>query len=114
MLEDAELAETVLQQAKRVDILFLSMHGDRELPFGIRDWLLNWLQTRYFKPCAMVVSLDSSARDSLTSNPTLSLFRDATAPLEVDLFLHLGGTPFTTRDRTMPINRHISVGKSWI
>src|SRR5580692_11428042 len=46
MLEDAELAEPVLQQAKRADIVFLSLHGDRELPTAVRKWLLRWLETR--------------------------------------------------------------------
>jgi hypothetical protein len=94
MLEDAELAEPVLQQAKRADILFLSLHGDRELPTAVRNWLLNWMVSRDFKPCALVASMDSSTRESLKSNSTWNFLRVITAPLEVDLFLHLGEPPF--------------------
>jgi hypothetical protein len=97
MLEDAELAEPVLQKAKRADIVFLSLHGDRELPTAVRNWLLRWLETRDFKPCALVVSLDSSARDLLKFNSTWNFLRVITAPLEVDLFLVLGGPPFMTK-----------------
>jgi hypothetical protein len=97
MLEDAELAERVLQQAMRADIVFLSLHGDRELPPAVRNWLLRWLRFRDFKPCALVASLDSSTRDSLKSNSTWNFLRDITAPLEVDLFLHLGEPPFMAK-----------------
>jgi hypothetical protein len=114
MLEDVELAETALQQAKRADIVFLSWQGDRKLPPAVWNWLLRWLETREFKPCALVVSLDSSDKDSLKSNPTLNFLRDITAPLEVDMFLHLGASPLMTRNRTILVNRHVSVGKSWI
>lgn len=93
MLEDTELAESVLQQAKRADIVFLSLHGDRELPTVIRNWLLRWLETRDFKPCALVVSLDSSTRDLLKSNSTWNFLHVITAPLEVDLLLHSSEPP---------------------
>jgi hypothetical protein len=97
MLEDAELAEPVLQQAKRTDILFLTLHGDRELPTAVRNWLLCWLETRDFKPCALVVSLDSSNRDLPKFNSTWNFLRVITAPLEVDLFLHLGEPLFMAK-----------------
>ena len=97
MLEDAELGESVLQQAKRADIVFLSLHGNRELPTAVRNWLLRWLETRDFKPCALVASLDSSTRDSLKSNSTWNFLRVITAPLEVDLLLHFGGPPFMAK-----------------
>lgn len=114
MVEEAELAEIALQKATRADILFLSLHGDRELSPAVRDWLLCWLETREIKPCALVVSLDTNTRDFLNSSPTLNFLRDITSPLEVDLFLHLGESSFTTKDSMMLVNRHISVGKSWI
>jgi hypothetical protein len=114
MLKDAALAETALQQALGADMMFLSLHGDRELLPAVRDWLLRWLETRDIKPCALVVSLDPSTQDSLKSNPTVNFLRDITFPLEVDLFLHLGASPFTTKDRTMLVNRHISLSKYWI
>jgi hypothetical protein len=113
MLQDAGLADSALQQAKRADIVFLSMHSDRNLPTAVRNWLLQWLETRDFKPCALVVSLDSSTQDSLKCNSTLNFLRDITAPLEVDLFLHLGSSPLMVRDRSMLVNRHIPVGTSW-
>jgi hypothetical protein len=97
MLEYAELVEPVLQQAKRTDIVFLSLHGNRELPVAVRNWLLRWLETRDFKPCALVVSLDSSTRDSLKFNSTWNFLCAITAPLEVDLFLHLGEPPVTAK-----------------
>jgi hypothetical protein len=90
MLEDAEMAEPVLQQAKQADIVFLSMHGDRELPDAVRKWLVRWLETRDFKPCALVVSLDSGTRDSLKSNSTWNFLCGITAPFEVDLFYAFG------------------------
>jgi hypothetical protein len=114
MLADAELAGPALQQAKQADILLLSLHGDRQLPAAVRIWLLRWLESRDFKPCALVVSLDSNIQDSLQSNSTLNFLRDITAPLEVDLFLHLGSSPFMAGDRIMAVNRHIPVGTSWI
>ena len=110
-LQDAELAEPALQQAKRADIVFLSLRGDRKLPLAVRNWLLRWLQARDFKPCALVVSLNSSKQVSVKSNSTLNFLRDITAPLEVDLFLHLGWSPLMARGRTLLINRHIPVGR---
>lgn len=96
MLEDAEVAESILQKAKRADILFLSLHGDRALPATVRIWLLRWLETRDFKPCALVVSLDSSARGP-QPNATWNFLRVITAPLEVDLFLHLDNSPYMAK-----------------
>ena len=114
MLQDAELAESALRQAKRADIVFLAMHRDRNLPTDVRNLLLKWLGTKDDKPCVLVVSLDSSTQDSLKSNSTLNFLRDITAPLEVDLFLHLGASPLMVRDRSMLVNRHIPVGTNWI
>lgn len=99
MLEDAELAESILQQARRTNIVFLSLHGDRELPVAVRHWLLRWLETRDFKPCALAVSFDSSTRDSLKSNSTWNFLCAMTAPLEVDLFLHFGEPPLRAKCR---------------
>jgi hypothetical protein len=98
MLQDAESAESALQQAKRADIVFLAMHSDRNLPTDVRNWLLKWLGTKDHKPCVLVVSLDSSTRDLLESNSTFNFLREITAPLEVDLLLHLGWTPLMVRD----------------
>ena len=98
MLQDAELAESALQQAKRADIVFLAMHSDRNLPTDIRNWLLKWLGTKDDKPCILVVSLDSSTRDLLESNSTFNFLREITTPLEVDLLLHLGWTSLMVRD----------------
>ena len=98
MLLDAELAESALQQAKRADIVFLAMHSDRNLPTDVRNWLLKWLGTQDYKPCVLVVSLDSSTQDLLESNSTFNFLREITAPLEVDLLLHLGLTPLIVRD----------------
>ena len=114
MLEYSELAETALDQARRADMVFLSLHGDRDLPPVVRDWLLSWLETRDAKPCALVVSLDVTARENIKTNSTLNFLRVITAPLEVDLFLHLGSTPFSRMDKTMLFNRHVPVGESWI
>jgi len=97
MFADPGLAESALQQAKRSDIVFLSLLGDRKLPNAVRNWLLRWLETRDFKPCALVVSLDSSIRDLLEFNSTWNFLRTITAPLEVDLFLHWGVPPAMAR-----------------
>lgn len=97
MLEDPGLAEAALQQAGRADIVLLSLHGHQKLPTAVRKWLLRWLEFRQFKPCALVASLDSCRRESLKCNPTWKFLRVITAPLEVDLFLHLGEPPLTAR-----------------
>jgi hypothetical protein len=98
MLQDAELAESARQQAKRADIVFLAMHSDRNLPIDVRNWLLKWLGTKDDKPCVLVVSLDSGTQDLLESNSTFNFLREITAPLEVDLLLHLGWTSLMVRD----------------
>jgi hypothetical protein len=110
MLQDPGLANSALQKAKQADIVFLSVHSDRNLPTAVRNWLLEWLETRDFKPCALVVSFDSSIYDSLKFNSTLSFLREITAPFEVDLFLHLGSSPLMARDTSMLANRHIPRG----
>jgi hypothetical protein len=98
MLQEAELAQSALQQAKQADIVFLAMHSDRNLPTDVRNWLLKWLGTKDYKSCVLVVSLDSSAQDLLESNSTFNFLRKITAALEVDLLLHLGSTPLMVRD----------------
>jgi hypothetical protein len=98
MLQETELADSALHQAKRADIVFLAMHSDRNLPTDVRNWLLKWLGTKDYKRCVLVVSLDSSAQDFLESNSTFNFLREITASLEVDLLLHLGLTPLIVRD----------------
>ena len=98
MLQDPGLAESALHQAKRADIVFLAMHSDRNLPTDVRNWLLKWLGTQDYKPCVLVVSLDSSTQDLFESNSTFNFLREITAPLEVDLLLHLGWTSLMVRD----------------
>ena len=98
MLKDAELAESALEQAKRADVVFLAMHSDRNLPPDVRNWLLKWLGMQDYNPCVLVVSLDSSTQDLFESNSTFNFLREITAPLEVDLLLHLGWTSLMVRD----------------
>ena len=111
MLEDPELAKAATEQAQQSDIVFLSLHGDRDIPPAVRDWLLNWLETKDLEPCALVISLDAATREVLESNSTLNFLRAVTAPLKVDLFLHAGAAPSTALERTTRFNRQALAGR---
>jgi hypothetical protein len=86
LLQDSILWREAVRNASRADILFFSLHGDRPLPAGLCHWLKHWLLLREERPCALVVSLDESQRNSESGRKILASLQDIAATGGIEVF----------------------------
>jgi hypothetical protein len=93
LLEDSILWREAVRNASRADIVFFSLHGDRPLPSGLCHWFKHWLLMRDERPCALVVSLDESERDSESGRNALEYVRRVAATSGIELFPYFDTTP---------------------
>jgi len=90
LLRDRALQARAVLDAIHADIVLLSAHGRAKWPATVRDWLKEWLNRRDGSPCALVVSLDSSFRDSAQVLDDVHRLAGQTG---VEVFPHFGATP---------------------
>ena len=90
LLRDPALQARAVLDAVHADIVLLSAHGRAELPATVLGWLKEWLERRDGSPCALVVSLDSSFRDSAQVLDDVHRLAGQTS---VEVFPHFGATP---------------------
>ena len=90
LLRESALYEHASNEAAKADIVFVSAHGQNELPASLRLWVQQWFARQRDGLCALVVSLDAEAGDSPGVIQMLEGLRTAARMAGVDLFLHLG------------------------
>jgi hypothetical protein len=104
LLEDSILWREAVRNASRADILFFSLHGNQLLPSGLCHWFKHWLLLRDERPCALVVSLDYSERDSESGRNVLECLRTLAATGGIEVFPYFDAMPvesgFTTDDKS--------------
>jgi hypothetical protein len=93
MLHNPTLQGQAVQDAAHADIVVLSAHGRAKLPAAVRAWLEVWLDRRGDSPCALVVSLDASVRESSEANPMLKYVNALAWQAGVEVFPHFGVSP---------------------
>ena len=93
MLRNPALQSQAVQDAAHANIVVLSVHGRAKLPAPVRAWLEVWLDHRGGSPCALVVSLDASVRESSEANPTMKYVHALAWQAGVEVFPHFGATP---------------------
>jgi len=93
MLRNPALQSQAVQDAAHANIVVLSVHGRAKLPATVRAWLEVWLDRRGDSPCALVVSLDPSDRESSLANPIIKYVNALAWQAGVEVFPHFGATP---------------------
>jgi hypothetical protein len=95
------LLEQAANEAAKSDLVFLSAHSQDELPRTVHLWLEKWFERRGGGPCALVVSLDTTAGALDSAKKTLEALRATALAAGVDLFLH-AGEAFPTEQPVVP------------
>jgi hypothetical protein len=86
LLREPVLIERAATEAAKADIVFLSAHGQGELPGAVDSWLKQWFERRGAEPCALVVLLDTEAGDTEAPNRTWEALRATALAAGLDVF----------------------------
>lgn len=97
LLREPALLERAATEAAKADIVFLSAHGQGELPGAANLWLKQWFERRGAEPCALVVLLDTLAGDTAATNRTWAALRATALAAGLDVFLPAPEAPQTER-----------------
>jgi hypothetical protein len=92
MLRNPALQGQAVLDAGHADIVLLSTHNTAKLPAAVRAWLEVWLDRRGDSPCALVVSVDASVRESSEANPMLKYVHALAWQAGVEVFPYFGVT----------------------
>jgi acetylornithine deacetylase/succinyl-diaminopimelate desuccinylase-like protein len=106
LLREPALLERAATEAAQADIVFLSAHGQDELPEAAHTWFDQWFERRDGKPCALVVLLDTLAGNTAKAHQAWEPLRAAALASGLDVFLHAAEELQTVRqsalDQTRP------------
>jgi hypothetical protein len=93
-LRDPLLQRQAIHDVDQAQIVFISMHGNDEIPLALCDLLSRWLTAKEAEaPGALLVSLDANSQDSVSAKAVLDCLRTKAAASGVDLFQHFGAVP---------------------
>jgi hypothetical protein len=104
LLDEPMLRNQAMADANGATIVILAVNTCSELPTAVCEWLKQWLQTSSLVPCAIIVSLDSKAREG--AHPVLRYINAITAPVGVQLFPHYADTPVSAWNWTAERSWH--------
>ncbi len=104
LFREPGLLERAATEAAKADIVFLSAHGQGELPARANKWLERWFESRSGEPSAVVVLLDTPAGDTAAADQRWEGLRAAALAARVDVFLDAGEALQT--ERQMRTGRH--------
>jgi hypothetical protein len=85
-LECPRLMETAGHQAVAADIIMLSLHGHREIPKPVKDWIETWLGQNG-NPMALVVLFDRDNQNFQEMSKTRLYLEDVARRGKLDLFM---------------------------
>lgn len=92
LLAEPALREEAVKQAVEASLVFVSAHGQAQLPEAVRLWFQEWREQSTNEPCALVVSLDGEADNAPAATQILHTWGTAAFSAGVELFLHLAET----------------------
>ncbi|MDB6031563.1 MAG: hypothetical protein JWM16_1901 [Verrucomicrobiales bacterium] len=85
-LECPSLTETAARQAAAADIIMLSLHGNKEIPQSVKDWIETWIGQNG-NPMALVVLFDRDNQEFQDMNKTRLYLEDVARRGKLDLFM---------------------------
>jgi hypothetical protein len=85
-LECPRLTETAARQAAAADIIMLSLHGHKEIPQSVKDWIEMWIGQNG-NPMALVVLFDRDNQDFQEMSKTRLYLEDIARRGRLDLFM---------------------------
>jgi hypothetical protein len=86
VLENAAVRRWVRSETSYVDLIILSVHGQRELPSAVTEWLNSTLAAQKEDSFALVVSLDQAQREQADQSQILSALQTLTGNVNLSLF----------------------------
>jgi len=101
LLSDPLLAEQAALEAAAADVIILSVHGRRELPAEVRQWLNGWLAHKEPRPYALGVLLDSVEANQGSDNPVVGYMQQVAAAAGADLFYGFSEAPVNELDSAL-------------
>jgi len=93
LLGEPALLELAADEAAKADIVFVSAHGQHDLPAAIHSWFKQWLARKGSEPCALAVVLDPSTKEAPERNRMLEALGTVGAPAGVEVFVHAAEAP---------------------
>jgi hypothetical protein len=93
LLGEPALLELAADEAAKADIVFVSAHGQHDLPAAIHLWFNRWLARKGSEPCALAVVLDPNTRNAPARNRMLEAMGTVGGPAGVEVFVHAAEAP---------------------
>ncbi len=78
--------EQVAFEAAAACVILLSLHGNEDLPLGVRGWLESWLRQKEDRAYALCVLLDPSGATQSSPNSAIVYLRQVAERAGADLF----------------------------
>jgi hypothetical protein len=85
-LECPRLLESAARQAAAADIIMLAVHGHKQLPEQVKNWIEMWLGQNG-NPMALVVLFDRECEDSPEMSKTRQYLEEVARRGKMDLFM---------------------------
>ena len=93
LLWNPGIRDQALHEATLAELIFVSAHGQTELPAQVHLWLESWLIQKPAEPGALVLSLDAEHQASATATRMISALQAIAGPAGVEVFPHFGTSP---------------------
>lgn len=86
LLGEPLLVEQAAVEAAAADVIFLSLHGRKELRAEVCNWLSRWLDHKEDRPYALAALLDPDLSPPGGGNRVLAYLQEVAATAGADLF----------------------------
>lgn len=92
--------ELAVTEAVTADVLVVSLHGNRELPEAVREWLTGWLEHKANRRYALGIILDRQVANQGRKHPVAAYLEQVAAIAEAEVFYAAADHPSTGWEET--------------
>lgn len=92
--------ELAIVEAVTADVLVLSLHGTRELPEAVHDWLGGWLERKEERPYSLGIILDPHVLSQGKNHPVVAYLEQVAAIGAAEVFHAAVASPAATWEET--------------
>ena len=97
-LNKLEMRELATVEAVAADVIILSLHGTRELPSEVREWLGRWRNRKEDRPYALGILLDPQVLLQGKNHPVVAYLDQIAKESEADVFYTVRELPPAARE----------------